>query len=455
MRSVCLCIGLFLSIPLLTGCIGDDEIPPPATAGVGLPGIAMDGVLALGGTAQRWQGAKLVGEDRGWSPGEDPPQICALFCLGAPPVSCTESNCERRAFQVSEAAKGWVLEVSIRWPTDYSSWLLLHVEDADGNVVATGQHSGYSSSVGRVALLADPAPGSYEAVVVAAYGTTSYEGVVQLEPPRATDEVRDLLPDLVTLAPTDLRIEIPDSGGVGVFMIVPPEVRRLSEAFGARGCGLEEHLDHGHLRCLRFSNSVGNIGQGPLEIRLPVAAEAQEGRFVQRVYATDGSVRDVDGGAAEFHPYHAHWHNAAANRYAVFRYDQATATRGEEVGVGTKAGVCLANVGLVDLGLPYTQAPRWNGTECFAPVAEDNDWAMGLASNWYDEYPWVLSDQYVDVTGVEDGVYALCSIVNQDGTLVESDAGNNEACAVFRLTGDAVEVLSEEPYHKEAPGVRW
>ncbi|HEX2066681.1 MAG TPA: lysyl oxidase family protein, partial [Candidatus Thermoplasmatota archaeon] len=154
---------------------------------------------------------------------------------------------------------------------------------------------------------------------------------------------------------------------------------------------------------------------------------------------------------AEFHPMHAHWHDAAANRYAVYRYDLAAQERGALVNEGRKAGVCFADIGLVDLGLPFTSTGRFSGTPCLNP-AFSGEWVMGLSPNWYDNYYWILADQYVEMTGAPDGAYALCSTTNQDHILLESDYGNNQACTLFELAGNTVTVLSSEPFHRTPPG---
>jgi hypothetical protein len=206
------------------------------------------------------------------------------------------------------------------------------------------------------------------------------------------------------------------------------------------------------VRCLRFSNAVGNAGAGPLEVRLSPEAGAGAlattgGSFVQRVYRGDGSWRDAAAGAAEFHAAHGHWHNAAANAYALYRYDEATGARGDPVGAGRKAGICFIDIGVVALDAPHVWAPRYeSAAPCFSPH-DEAAWFMGIQPGWYDMYPSGLEDQYVELGDAPDGSYLVCARVNQDGALLESDPGNNEACTPFRLKGDAVEALAPRPRH--------
>jgi hypothetical protein len=442
-------LALLLAAPLLAGCLAE-SVKPASLAG--------GGVLAPGEPAVRWSSDATAGSGRNPRANLGIAE-CLLDMCPDPASPCTPQDCERRAVRV-DVPDGWwathdgFLEFSVRWPTVLADWFQVRIEDASGAVVATGR-AGYMNPFALVARLDRPAPGAYAAVLVHVSGRSAYEGVVQLESSDRTAGGRDLLPDLVTLPPTDLTLDDPIVEGPGYFAFLPGAVvAPLHRAAGARGCATEEiALESAH-RCLRFSNAVANLGEGPLEIRLPLdqgATAAAGGRFTQRVHRSDGTFTERPGGAAEFHPMHAHWHNAAANRYAVYRYDAATGTRGEQVNQGHKAGICFADIGLADLGLPHTAPGRFSGAPCLNP-AFSNDWVMGLTPNWYDNYYWPLVDQFVDITGAPDGTYELCSVTNQDRTLLESSYDDNEACTIFRLTGDRVDVLSPEPYHHTPPG---
>lgn len=356
-----------------------------------------------------------------------------------PPVPCEASNCERRAFEVAPGAGAVVL--TVRWPTvmaSFDAW----IEDASGAIVALAPH-GYIVPFGLAARLDDTAPGAYTAVVAIRGGESGHEAALRVEPAAVEGEARPLLPDLVTLPPTDLTLETPDYVGASYFTFPVPGVREAMEAAGRKGCRVDEAAEYQATRCLRFSNAVGNVGEGPLDVRLSVGAMA----FEQAVHASDGSVEMRPGGAAEWHATHAHWHNAASNRFTVHPYDPATRALGEALNEGRKGGICFADLGLVDVGLPNTWPARETGWNCFEPRAKERDWRMGITPGWYDLYPLILSDQYVDITGVADGTYALCSVTNGDGTLAEADLTNNVGCTPFALTGDAIELLEPAPYH--------
>lgn len=363
-------------------------------------------------------------------------------CL-IPDAECNERNCETTRVTVPPGASR--LAVQVRWPTDHSQWLGIHVLDASGKRVATGV-STVIDHLGAVAIVDKPEPGEFVVEVLALQGKGAYEAsVILTNAARVEALVRELLPDLVTLPPTDLRFEDPPYQGVSYLMILPSDGSRVvTNALGAKGCALDEAAN-GARKCLRFSTGVGNAGDGPLDITLE-ASEAAGGRFNQVIRLTDGTTSTAPAGAAEFHAAHGHWHNAAANRNVVYTYDAATRERGEAVGEGKKVGICFADVGILDPAFERPDLPAHSGVPCLNPIVESR-WSMGLSVGWYDLYDWVLSDQMVDLAGVPDGSYVLCSTANAEGSLREMDSDNNEACTAFELEGERVKLLDPPPYH--------
>ncbi len=60
---------------------------------------------------------------------------------------------------------------------------------------------------------------------------------------------------------------------------------------------------------------------------------------------------------------------------------------------------------------------------------------MGIQRNWGDFYGSQLTDQWVDVTDVTPGTYALRATVNPDGLYTESDEGDNTITANVVIPG--------------------
>lgn len=417
----------------LAGCLDAARVDPAAAGALVVDGVASD--------VARWNGTLAGGPLTGAMQASDYACWTKVRCETTL-AACEGATCERRPFEVAEPAGG-ALVLSVRWPSAADPKLDAWIEDADGAIVAVAPRE-YVGYHGLVARLDDAQAGSYVAVVAARSGDTSYEAALRVEPSAPDAGRRELLPNLVTLPPTDLLLDTPQYAGASYFAFQVPGAREISEATGSKGCRLDEIAEYRAARCLRFSNAVANVGEGPLDVRLAPGSLA----FTQLVHWSDGTTEPHPGGAAEWHATHAHWHNAASNQFTIRTYDPATGEMGEPLGEGRKGGICFADTGITDVGLPTMWPALYTGWECFDPVAsEAPEWSMGISPGWYDLYPYVLSDQYVDISAVEDGTYALCSVTNAEGTLAESDTSDNEACTPFRLEGDAIELLGPEPYH--------
>ncbi len=138
---------------------------------------------------------------------------------------------------------------------------------------------------------------------------------------------------------------------------------------------------------------------------------------------------------------HAHWHFDRG--FAL--YDLwAVGDRGEPVvwaAGGDKVTWCLQN--------SYAVTPFWASTSPRAWYTWCQPVEQGIAPGWADVYDSWLEGQFLDVTGVPDGVYALQVRVNPDRSVLESDYTNNYAVTYVHLTGGNVTVL--EPPGGETP----
>ncbi|HVM45442.1 MAG TPA: hypothetical protein VM582_05850 [Candidatus Thermoplasmatota archaeon] len=276
--------------------------------------VALDDGAWAGAAA--WNGSELAAQRGGGAPFGLWPACFVVSCWEE--AKCEPGACERVRFRV-QVPEGETATVHVRAQSarNYTVGPALRVYDAAGELVARGEMTDWLS----IATLEAARSGEYEAEVLALYGAGSYElAVVVAQPrPEPRGEPRDLLPNLVTLRPSDLRIE-----STGDWYLPLPPPGRV-----APGCSWGEALEAGARRCLRFSNGVANIGEGPLEVRLAAQDAARalvaEGRFVQRIYASDGSVREVPVGEATFHAAHRHYHYAGLATYELYAFDE---TRG-------------------------------------------------------------------------------------------------------------------------------
>jgi hypothetical protein len=223
--------------------------------------------------------------------------------------------------------------------------------------------------------------------------------------PRATHA--RLLPDLVTMPLTDLRIQ------------KAPGVKRL-----------------------RFSNTIANTGVGPLEL-YPVANDCNgngdftddrtameqpyvdsndDGVFERRSDQPSGAPIAV--GCYVFHPAHDHWHLQDFARYELHRWS----SNGAVVASALKVSFCVGDDYVAQPNLPGSPRKPYY-VEC------GSESTTGLSIGWADWYPSNLQGQALDIRGVANGRYCLVSAADPDGHILESDATNNVTTLRIRING--------------------
>lgn len=230
----------------------------------------------------------------------------------------------------------------------------------------------------------------------------------------------DLLPDLVTLAPSNLQISTPK-----------PKVRQL-----------------------RFANTIANVHTGVLE--LTWASEDCDGdgkarndrTAYQRIFAdsnsdgvfgrgTDTGSRLVRAGCFDFHPSHHHWHLENFSQYRLTTWS-AGAGRGAVVGTTDKVSFCIIDSYRADPGLDGSPTAKYF-TTC------SRDGVQGLSIGWADTYGAHLDGQHITITGLANGTYCLVSKADPANQLVETDELNNETGIQVTLSANSVSWLSTSP----------
>jgi hypothetical protein len=222
-------------------------------------------------------------------------------------------------------------------------------------------------------------------------------------------EAELLLPDLVTLPPYDLRLV----------------------------------LDRTNNRTLvRFSNAVANLGEGPLELRGIFEADTGEVRVRQVIYRDDDTAATAPVGIFYFHDDHDHWHWDGFSLYEVWsilpggELDQPLYS-------SDKVGYCLRD--------DQSAESLWDGAaeiQGDIPTAKRSylscgTSSQGLSTGWTDVYAHDTPGQYVDVSGLEDGIYALRSVADPHNLIYESSKELNQAIVYFHLQGRQVFELGQ------------
>lgn len=228
--------------------------------------------------------------------------------------------------------------------------------------------------------------------------------------------------------------------------MLPNIVTYAPVQIGVEPCQEIEGREQGATRCLRLGNAIGNTGDGPLQVVLPpadgVLTAAGMGAFDQRVLLRDGGHEDHEVGNADIHLTHGHFHYDGFARFSLYGHDLETGLRGDLAAEHKKSGFCFLDWGRMDDGEP--EGGHYAEDDCLVPGTDG--WTMGVTAGWFDFYWASLTDQYIDIAGVPDGVYELVSEADWSDSLVETDEGDNSASAVLRITGDEVEVLETRSF---------
>lgn len=222
--------------------------------------------------------------------------------------------------------------------------------------------------------------------------------------PSAADPGDQLLPDLVTLRPPDVRI--------------PPHAKR---------------------NVVRLSNEIGNKGAGPLELFPSPTLDdcdndgnsANDRTATQRIYsdsADAGSPGYFDRGADNqsstrpagcmiFHPAHNHWHFDDFSRYRLYRENT-----GKLVASNEKVSFCV-----VDSASPFSPPPAGQLDTPYFPTAEGCDATAteGLSVGWADIYGYYLPGQALDLHDHSGGQFCLVSTADPNDQVAESNEANN------------------------------
>lgn len=167
-------------------------------------------------------------------------------------------------------------------------------------------------------------------------------------------------------------------------------------------------------RALRFSTASYNDGLGRLDLR-GGEVNGQLQRVYQRIHRTDGSWYDREAGWFIYHPGHGHIH---FEDWTVFRLRQMRpgGNVGQIVNVGSKTSFCIVEIVAEDPSLPgHNELPAFDGC----------GQTQGLRPGWADVYGSTLEGQFIELTGVPDGVYWLEGDIDPNNQVVESNEANN------------------------------
>jgi hypothetical protein len=220
---------------------------------------------------------------------------------------------------------------------------------------------------------------------------------------------------------------------------------------------------------LRFTNSVENVGQIPLDL-YGYTIKTRSGERKTRVYQLVSNGRNKHdmyrAGLFEFHRAHNHFHFGSFARYELWtreQYDQwvqSGRSEGEEDPnrISRKTTFCVMDTFRLEPPLPGSP-----GEPVYATCGR---YQQGLSVGWADMYIADLPDQWIDLGDnlPAAGSYVLRSVADPDNRLYESPRRSkpkresNEANAAVMFfnvavnpeTGEKTIEVTDEPRSGEA-----
>jgi hypothetical protein len=358
---------------------------------------------------------------------------------------CRKVSCDRLRLRVKLGRHAWRqrpggVHVAIRFvdggPADI---LQLAVYRGRHRLGASTATVGTAQSV----LLRNARNGRYDVYVVdgVAFGLDKpgpkirYEGLSQVVRDPVAQPVRRLVPDLVALPQQNVSFGPP-------FEIFDDPVPAGSTCH-------QSEIDESHAQlCLRFDQVLGNVGDGPLDIRFDqphgvTPADGQDIPVRQRIYRSDGTHEDLLSGNVHWHAIHGHYHFDGFAESRLWAVDASGNRAGAApVATGDKVSFCIAttNINPDWWGVRPFGADAYPAPDCLEPESTSggmDHFMQGMSVGWTDEYNWFLPGQYVEVSGVPDGDYILDTTVDPTDRLIEMRKDNNCGSVRVRLSGMA------------------
>jgi len=436
------------------------------------------GTLQPGTQTLRWTGSFAEGAST------PVPEMCAVLYTACDEFDLIVSVGGPAFWSAQDAA----LQIGIQWKDidpahnlpesdgEYNT-IDLYVYDADGVLVASSvtpvQSSAGIASTAQVVNVNAPADGIYRVLAVpfSISSDVTYRGVAMVQPnkPYVLPNGRflppsgALLPDLISLQPTNFR-----------FAIGADSLAKVST--DSASCYAEETVQDGALpgattRCLRFDAGHANVGNGAFYLDVDLATGHPTmnqglptigGQVKQVVMDVNGNESDRSVGDYYFHIAHGHIHYKSFARYDLVAVDAPPLAPGTTA-QSKKSDFCMIDVDDLWFGMEGAQPRTRHFPQCNAidldratprvdevsvngivRAATGNKYVQrqGIDRGWADWYTWDLPGQYIDFTGMPDGVYDVVNVVNPLGILSELEKDNNSAFTRVRITGDTVTCIA-------------
>lgn len=239
----------------------------------------------------------------------------------------------------------------------------------------------------------------------------------------------------------EIVLEWLQNPGEYTFPLLLPDLQSLP-AFDIH---LELNTENGTLQ-IRFSNSIGNSGVGPLEMDGAITQEPSLIDVAQNIYRTDGTHYSRDAGAFYYDREHGHWHWEGFSAYEVWSVDP-NGVLSQRLANNQKVGYCIIDVSIYDL--PKSDQFQFQALNRpdYRQYTNCESTRQGLSVGWIDTYKYHLPGQFVDVTHLANGIYALRATVDPINIIHESDESNNSSLVYFLLIDQQLYIINSADIH--------
>jgi hypothetical protein len=192
-------------------------------------------------------------------------------------------------------------------------------------------------------------------------------------------------------------------------------------------------------RLLAASNSIVNVGPGPLRIRATRIGDSRDLRARQIIRAVRPRRDTVLPPSGEVYFFNTrtrgqYWKFEDAAAFELWRMDAA----GNPVSLrrrGPKVFYCFRDVfraHRLDTGAPYARSPRRRVYSACSTRRGITRVRLGTSVGWVDHYPWHYPQNYINVTGLR-GCYLYVHVADPENHLREADESDNTTGRVVRL----------------------
>lgn len=317
-----------------------------------------------------------------------------------------------------DVARGYRLRIGIDHP-EVGDVYTVEVEPPQGSSFRFSPGAGLYS---EEAVREDPEPGIWRVTVIATDVTDSafrMRARLEREEPSLGTKNGPVLPNLQVLPPHEASFLVPLTNGS------TDGEPQSADASGAGSCHLEEYVEDGAVRCLRFAFGVRNTGRGPLQLYYEGGIPNDHELF-QRVQRGDDSYFDRPAGVARFHKTHGHYHHHDAVGLQLFAVTDRKKGALEPAGERRNKGFAHRNELLRDWNTFY---PIWS------------DFGFGLRAGWSDIYEWDRPGNYIDFGLNGDGYYVIRMWADPVDGILESNERDNAGYTYLKVTGSDVKLL--------------